>query len=195
MCFQSWQFVKKTVFEPVSFMLLEAWGLKVLEYQSSPNIDISSKHRNNYAIYGCFPFGIFYILAGFSISMLVYWMYKNKTYKSRQYEATWHVMFDCWKIRMGFIKAPVGYQPASLQQIIHADNFFWAKLAEKVGIEVSPASVDRIIQEIMVGPEFPSFTTSTWSCPPECFLEAFFQCSILVWQRSWQASPRKRWTL
>ena len=79
---------KKTVFEPVSFMLLEAWGLKVLEYQSSPNIDISSKHRNNYAIYGCFPFGIFYILAGFSISMLVYWMYKNKTYKSRQYEAT-----------------------------------------------------------------------------------------------------------
>ena len=46
---------KKTVFEPVSFMVLEAWGLKVLEYQSSPNIDISRKHRNNYGNLWFFP--------------------------------------------------------------------------------------------------------------------------------------------
>ena len=52
------------------------------------------------------------------------------------------------------VKAPVGYVSATLQQIIQADKFFWAKLAEKVGIEVSPQTVDAFIQEIMVGPEF-----------------------------------------
>ena len=52
------------------------------------------------------------------------------------------------------VKAPAGYSPASLQQIVQADKFFWAKLAEKVGIEVSPSVVDPIIQEIMVSPEF-----------------------------------------
>jgi hypothetical protein len=40
------------------------------------------------------------------------------------------------------VKGPVGYVPATLQQIIQADNFFWSKLAEKVGIEVSPGVVD-----------------------------------------------------
>ena len=52
------------------------------------------------------------------------------------------------------VKAPAGYSPASLQQIVQADKFFWAKLAEKVGIEVSPSVVDPLIQEIMVSPEF-----------------------------------------
>ena len=52
------------------------------------------------------------------------------------------------------VKAPAGYSPASLQQIVQADKFFWAKLAEKVGIEVSSSVVDPIIQEIMVSPEF-----------------------------------------
>ena len=52
------------------------------------------------------------------------------------------------------VKAPTGYVAASLQQIIQADKFFWAKLAEKVGIEVSPQTVDVFIQEIMVSPEF-----------------------------------------
>ena len=52
------------------------------------------------------------------------------------------------------VKAPAGYSPASLPQIVQADKFFWAKLAEKVGIDVSPATVDSSIQEIMVSPEF-----------------------------------------
>ena len=52
------------------------------------------------------------------------------------------------------VKAPIGYTAATLQQIIQADKFFWAKLSEKVGIEVSPQTVDKFIQEIMVGPEF-----------------------------------------
>ena len=51
------------------------------------------------------------------------------------------------------VKAPIGYTAASLQQIIQADKFFWTKLAEKVGIDISPTNVDPIIQEIMVGPE------------------------------------------
>ena len=51
------------------------------------------------------------------------------------------------------VKAPVEYASATLQQIIQADKFFWSKLAEKVGIEVSPAVVDPIIQETMNGPE------------------------------------------
>ena len=52
------------------------------------------------------------------------------------------------------VKAPTGYVAASLQQIIQADKFFWTKLAEKVGIEISPQTVDVFIQEIMVSPEF-----------------------------------------
>jgi hypothetical protein len=58
------------------------------------------------------------------------------------------------------VKAPVGYSAASLQQIIQADKFFWAKLAEKVGIEVAPSTVDPLIQEIMIGPEFSPFTST-----------------------------------
>ena len=39
------------------------------------------------------------------------------------------------------VRPPVGYAPASLQRIIQADKFFWSKLAERVGIDVSPATV------------------------------------------------------
>ena len=52
------------------------------------------------------------------------------------------------------VKAPAGYASPSLQQIIQADKFFWSKLAEKVGIEISSRVVDPIIQEIMNSPEF-----------------------------------------
>ena len=52
------------------------------------------------------------------------------------------------------VRTPVGYAPASLQQIIQADKFFWSKLAERVGIDVSPATVDPFVQELMNDPDF-----------------------------------------
>ena len=52
------------------------------------------------------------------------------------------------------VQTPVGYAPASLQQIIQADKFFWSKLAERVGIDVSPAAVDLLVQELINAPDF-----------------------------------------
>ena len=52
------------------------------------------------------------------------------------------------------VRTPTGYSPASLQQLIQADKYFWSKLSEKVGIDVNPKVVDSAIKEITTSAEF-----------------------------------------